>query len=94
MRFWIREILGWALVLLGLAVFWICFLMLVSRPPLLLQAGMLTFIGFILFRGGLHLLKVAVAARICLHAERQIERQKHKPPVGMAPPAEITGRDW
>ncbi len=69
MRFWIREILGWLLVGLGLYVFLICFSLLVRDRPLILEAGPLTLIGIIIFRGGIHLLKVAVAARICLYAQ-------------------------
>jgi hypothetical protein len=73
MRFWIREIAGWALVGLGLYFFLVCFAMLMVNPltiPMYLEAGFPAFMGFIVFRGGIHLLKVAVAARICLHAEK------------------------
>ena len=72
MRFWIRELAGWLLIALGLYVFFICYVILVGQGPHLLEAGPLTFIGFIVFRGGIHLLKVATAARICLHAQTQI----------------------
>ena len=78
MRFWIRELVGWLLIALGLYVFLICYAILVSQGPHLLEAGPLTFIGFIIFRGGIHLLKVATAARICLHAQTEILR-KPKP---------------
>jgi len=75
MRFWIREIAGWALILLGLFIFYLCLVMLVRERPWLLQAGLLTPIGIFVFRGGIHLLKVAVAARICLHAHRAVREQ-------------------
>ena len=68
MRFWLRELAGWLLVGLGLLVFYVCFSLLLSDRPYILEAGPLTLIGIIIFRGGIHLLKVAVAARICLHA--------------------------
>ncbi len=69
MRFWIRELLGWLLIGLGLYVFFVCYAILVRPGPHLLEAGPLTFIGFVIFRGGIHLLKVATAARVCLHAQ-------------------------
>jgi hypothetical protein len=65
MRFWGREIAGWLLVGLGLFVFYICFDMLLQRDPYLIQVGPMSVIGIFIFRGGIHLLKVAVAARIC-----------------------------
>ena len=68
MRFWIREIAGWLLVLLGLYIFWIVLSITLTNPPLYISAGPLTVIGIFIFRGGIHLLKVAVAARICMKA--------------------------
>ncbi len=71
MRFWVREIAGWLLVGLGIFIFYVCFSILLPPPPmepLLLEASYLTVIGIIVFRGGIHLLKVAVAARICMKA--------------------------
>lgn len=77
MRFWLRELAGWALVALGLFVFYLTLaLMLADR---IIQAGMLSFIGVIIFRGGIHLLKVAVAARVCMLAQAEAaprERRK------------------
>jgi hypothetical protein len=89
MRFWMRELAGWLLIVLGLYVFLICYSILVSPGPHLLEAGPLTFIGFIIFRGGIHLLKVATAARICLHAQRQIVRREAPP----ARPAKEAGNE-
>ena len=76
MRFWIRELAGWLLIALGLYVFYVCYVILVNQGPYLLEAGPLTFIGFVIFRGGIHLLKVAMAARICLHAQAQALREQ------------------
>ena len=79
MRFWIREIAGWLLILLGLYIFFVCLTEVVGRPnPRIFSAPIVLIIGFIIFRGGIHLLKVAVAARVCLHAERQLARQAEK----------------
>ena len=70
MRFWIRELAGWLLVGLGLFVFYICLALLYAtdqtgRPaPRLIEAAVLMVIGIFVFRGGIHLLKVAMAARL------------------------------
>ena len=68
--FWLRELAGWVLVALGLFVFYVCLGLLLSDRPRIIEAGPLTVIGFVVFRGGIHLLKVAVAARVCLQAQR------------------------
>ena len=78
MRFWIREAAGTALVLLGLFVFYLCLALLqatdaAGRPaPRLLEAVVVMIVGIFVFRGGIHLLKVAVAARICLAAAEPV----------------------
>jgi hypothetical protein len=74
MRFWVREVAGWLLVALGLYVFYICFALLWGGR--ILEAGPLTIVGVVIFRGGIHLLKVAVAARVCLHAEAAVAAQE------------------
>ncbi len=79
MRFWIREAAGWLLVGLGLYVFLVCFATLLDPVPKLLEAGPLTVIGFILLRGGIHLLKVATAARVCMNAQAEIDKQERAP---------------
>jgi hypothetical protein len=70
MRFWWRELGGWLLIGLGLLCFaevwYFC------RHHWLLEAWPMTFIGIILFWGGIHLLKVAIAARICGEAQDRL----------------------
>jgi hypothetical protein len=66
--FWIREIAGWVLIALGLATFWVCYFELIKKGKPI-DAGPTVLIGIFLFRGGIHLLKVAVAARICQQPE-------------------------
>jgi hypothetical protein len=77
MRFWIREIAGWLLLALGLLVFYVCLVLLLdNRGPRIVEVGPLTLIGIIIFRGGIHFLKVAVAARVCLHAQAEMKEQR------------------
>jgi len=79
MRLWLREIAGWLLVALGVAGFYFSFVFLTGRH--VLEAAPMTFIGFILFRGGIHLLKVAVAAQVCQQAqERRAAQHAATPP--------------
>jgi hypothetical protein len=83
MRFWWREVAGWALVLIGLAMFGACYYLLaVVYPPRIVESGPLTIIGIIVFRGGIHLLKVAVAARVCLHAAESGDARAQPRPTG------------
>jgi hypothetical protein len=91
MRFWLRELAGWLLVLLGLYLFLIVTTDLLNPaipPPRFLQAGPMIMIGYIVFRGGIHLLKVAIAARVCMSAQAEVTRQSREParrPVRPAP---------
>ncbi|HKI35339.1 MAG TPA: hypothetical protein VKA46_26005 [Gemmataceae bacterium] len=70
MRFWVRELAGWLLVLLGVAGFGLSIRYLWQHYWI--EAGLPSLIGFLLFRGGIHLLKVAVAARVCLQAQDKL----------------------
>lgn len=72
MRFIIREIMGWALVLLGLGFFLLAFMFCAGRRPLIFEGAIMAVIGVFVFRGGIHLLKVAVAARICSEANDRL----------------------
>jgi hypothetical protein len=81
MRFWVRELAGWVLVLLGVAGFGLSVRLLWLHYWI--EAGLPSLIGFFLFRGGIHLLKVAVAARVCLQAQdkaRTDQAAAKKPP--------------
>lgn len=66
----VREIAGWALVLIGLWVFWQSYLLL--RDGLILRGPPVGVIGFVIFRGGIHLLKVAIAARTAQQTRRDL----------------------
>jgi hypothetical protein len=64
MRFWMREVAGWVLIGISLFVFCECYRMFDGRRPL--EGGAMAMVGIFIFRGGIHLLKVAVAAQVCL----------------------------
>jgi hypothetical protein len=74
MRYLWREIIGWALVALGVVIFlWAALLLTVYHG--VFEAGPLTIAGIFVFRGGIHLLKVAVAARVCTEAAAEIGKR-------------------
>ena len=90
MRFWAREVIGWALVCLGLFVFFFAFLFLLEHY--ILEGGPLTFIGFVLFRGGVHLLKVSMAARVCMRAQEGLDMKPAGAgalPLASRPPSKV-----
>jgi hypothetical protein len=88
MRVWVRELAGWLLVALGLYVFLACASGLLNpSADFLLEAGPLTLIGFVIFRGGIHLLKVATAARVCMAAQTELTRQQAGARPGRAEPS-------
>jgi hypothetical protein len=60
---WVREVAGWVLVLLGLAMFALVYEYCERRW--MFEAAIIAGVGVFVFRGGIHLLKVAIAARIC-----------------------------
>jgi hypothetical protein len=74
MRLWLREIAGWLLLLLGLGMLLLCYGLI--QESRLFEAGPLSIIGIVVFRAGIHLLKVAVAARICLQAKDRTDADK------------------
>jgi hypothetical protein len=93
MSFWFREVLGWLLVLFGLLVLYDCYFLLAKeRSPI--EAGPLVIVGVVIFRGGIHLLKVALAARICREARERTkpQRQAVRPAVPAATVNRLAGR--
>jgi multisubunit Na+/H+ antiporter MnhC subunit len=65
--FWIREIAGWAMIALGLYLFYLAMYVFLPNGKYL-ESMPSVIIGLLVFRGGIHLLKVAVAARVCRRA--------------------------
>jgi hypothetical protein len=71
MGVWVREILGWVLLGVGLAAFAMCYaVFLLNRW--IIEAFIAAFIGVTIFRAGLHLLKVATAARAARDVKREL----------------------
>jgi len=95
MRFayWSREVAGWVLVLGGLYAFLVAYDLLLGKR--IFEAAPMVFIGFIVFRGGVHVLKVAVAAQAARnlpeaaqHPTRRVSRLPARP-VGPTLPGEV-----
>lgn len=80
MRFvyWSREIAGWAVLLIGLALFWATYDKLANKR--IFEAAPMAFMAFVVFRSGIHLLKVAVAAQ----AARSLPEAAGQPMTRMA----------
>ena len=74
MSFWLREIFGWLLLVSGLVLIYECFLLIQERR--IWETGPLSVIAIVVFRGGIHLLKVAVAARICAQARQRTQPEQ------------------
>ena len=66
MFFWMREIAGWALVVLSLVMFWIGLTFVTDlESPRIVEAGVIIFAGAALLRAGILLIRISTAARIC-----------------------------
>jgi hypothetical protein len=85
--YWSREIAGWLLIGLGIVAFAQAYLLLLNKR--IFEATPLAFIGFIVFRGGIHVLKVAVAAQAALsqtdHAQPAARRIGRPSTRGIGP---------
>ncbi len=62
--FWTRELAGWILVILGIISFIFTYTVLLLSGKVV-ESMVASFISFIVYRGGIHLLKVAIAAKMC-----------------------------
>ena len=70
MTYWLREIAGWLLVVLGLWLFLTVYDFCQNRW--IFEATILTVVAVFVFRGGIHLLKTAVAARLCQQTSEEL----------------------
>lgn len=78
--FYVREVAGWVLMVLGLWLFYQSYGFVINRNYV--GSGPALLMGIVVFRGGIHLLKVAVAARVCQQAPVE-----SRPTIGRAHPA-------
>jgi hypothetical protein len=85
MIYWIRELVGWLLVLAGLYVFYVAMQLLLRDGPFLLEAPIFVAIGFLILRAGLQLIKISVAGRICLDAQKAALAQPESRRIASAP---------
>jgi hypothetical protein len=92
MRFWTRELAGWLLLGLSLYVFYRSSALLTDENHYVLEGGTLTVIGLFIFRGGIQLLRVAVAAQVCAEAQERLERDRAKPGGISSPSRPLAGR--
>jgi hypothetical protein len=81
MMYWVRELAGWLLVGLGLVLFLLVYEFCERRQ--IFEGGILAVVGIFVFRGGIHLLKVAVAARVCQQAQARLTERPA--PAGSGP---------
>jgi hypothetical protein len=90
MRGWFMEIAGWLLLAFGLWIFYDSFEWM--REGKITQTGPHMVIGFIVFRGGLQLIKMAVAARICLQIQRVPPAERASAPTRQPAHAKSSSR--
>jgi hypothetical protein len=83
MSYWAREIAGWVLVLVGLYAFYEAYDFLLRKR--IFEAMPLTFVGFVIFRGGIHMLKVAVAAQAARHVQEGVSAPAKRAKVAARP---------
>lgn len=67
LRLW--EIAGWFLILLALALVWMALGYVESRQ--VVEGSVVVFAATVIFRGGILLIRIATAARICLSEGRR-----------------------
>lgn len=88
---WFRELAGWLLLGGGVGAFVLCYVQFLLNG-LVVQGVIFGFAGLILFRGGLALLKLAVASRAARDVKREMAAQaaavkQVRPQLGSNQPA-------
>lgn len=72
MFFIIRETAGWLLVVTALYLIQLALRTYIPRGDVI-EAGLIVMASMFVFKGGIHLVRVATAARICMPARRGAE---------------------
>jgi len=70
MKYWWRELSGWLLI--GLSLFGFALVYDFCAKRRITEAWPLTVIALVVFWGGIQLLKVAIAARICQQTQDRL----------------------
>jgi hypothetical protein len=88
---WFRELAGWLLLGGGVGAFVLCYVQFLLNG-LVVQGVIFGFAGLIMFRGGLALLKLAVASRAARDVKREMAAQaaavkQVRPQLGSSQPA-------
>lgn len=88
---WFRELAGWLLLGGGVGAFVLCYVQFLLNG-LVVQGVIFGFAGLVMFRGGLALLKLAVASRAARDVKREMAAQaaavkQVRPQLGGSQPA-------
>lgn len=88
---WVRELAGWLLLGAGVGAFVLCYVEFLLKG-LVVQAVICGLIGFAVFRGGLAMLKLAIASRAARDVKREVAAlaapvRKVRPQFGSNQPA-------
>jgi hypothetical protein len=78
--FWTREVVGWGLLAFGAYLFYCSYFVFLKNNKIF-ESGPTVLMGIIVFRGGIQLLKVAVAARVCQQNPAESNKVAEKAPV-------------
>jgi hypothetical protein len=70
MKYWWRELSGWLLI--GLAMLGFVLVYRLALGHFLAEMWVIAIIALVVFWGGIQLLKVAIAARICQQAQDRL----------------------
>ena len=64
--FWLREIVGWALVVMALYLMYVALVFLMDlQSPRVIEAGVVVIAGLGVLKAGILLVRISTAARIC-----------------------------